>query len=237
MRYFVGTSGYAYREWLGTFYPPKLPAGEMLDFYAQHFASVEINNTFYRLPEKDTFQDWTRAVPADFQFAIKAPQAITHRKRLKNVRTETDELLERMSLLGKRCGPLLVQLPPNMKADVSRLDDFLAIVDRRVKVAVEFRHPSWFVDPVFACLRRHKAAHCLADAEELPKQELTATTDWGYVRLRRAKYTRPTLARWVARIEAQPWRRAYVFFKHEETGTGPKFAARFLELCGSPRAG
>jgi uncharacterized protein YecE (DUF72 family) len=231
MQYFVGTSGFGYREWLGRFYPPKLPAGEMLGYYARSFNAVEINQTFRKLPDPGAFTDWASQVPARFKFAVKATQTITHRKRLKNVAAETDELLERMTLLGRRCGPVLVQLPPNMKVDLARLDDFLEHVAGRARLAVEFRHPSWFVDDVFACLRKRKAAYCLADAEDLPPQQLVATTDWGYVRLRRTKYTRRALAGWVERIASQKWRRAYVFFKHEETGTGPKFAEQFLKLC------
>jgi uncharacterized protein YecE (DUF72 family) len=228
MQLFVGTSGYSYPKWRGTFYPPKTPTDAMLEYYGTQFNTVEINGMFYRLPEKETVRQWTTQVPAKFQFAVKAPQTITHRKRLKDVERETKQLLDVADVLQKRRGPILFGLPPNLKCDLPRLDDFLTMLARRVPAAFEFRHPSWFQDDVFACLKKHKAALCVADAEELPPQKLIATTDWGYVRLRRENYTAAQLKRWVADIQAQPWKLAYVFFKHEDTGTGPRFAKQFL---------
>lgn len=231
MQLLVGTSGYSYPKWRGSFYPAKLPTDAMLEYYGTQFNAVEINGTFYRLPEPSAVRDWTTQVPAKFQFAIKAPQTITHRKRLKDVDRETKQLLDVVSELKKRRGPVLFGLPPNMKCDLARLDAFLEMLDRRVPTAFEFRHVSWFTDEVFDCLRKHKAALCVADAEELPPQKLIATTDWGYVRLRRENYTAAQLKRWAANIQAQPWKRAYVFFKHEDTGTGPRFAKQFLKKC------
>lgn len=228
MQLFVGTSGYSYPQWRGSFYPAKLPADAMLEHYAANFAAVEINGTFYRLPSRDVVRNWTTQVPAAFRFAVKAPQTITHRKRLQKCALETKQLLAVVEVLKKRCGPILFGLPPNMKCDLPRLDAFLMMFARRAPAACEFRHASWFDDEVFACLKKHRAALCVADAEELPPQRLVATTDWGYVRLRRANYTTAQLQRWATNIQAQSWQRAYVFFKHEDTGSGPRLATQFL---------
>ncbi|MGC3966055.1 MAG: DUF72 domain-containing protein [Pirellulales bacterium] len=230
MEYFIGTSGFAYPAWRGSFYPAKFPTKDMLSYYAERFPAVEINNTFYGLPEVSVFEGWARETLAAFQFAIKAPQTITHRKRLKDAEEPTDEFLARIKVLKKRLGPVLFQLPPNMKQDLPRLEAFLKHLKGRVRAAFEFRHSSWFEEPVYDCLRRHDAALCLAEAEDLPPQELVATTDWGYLRLRRDDYTKRTLKRHAATIAEQSWKAAYVFFKHEDTGTGPAWAADFQGL-------
>lgn len=233
--FLLGTSGYAYREWKGKFYPAKISPDDMLGYYGERFSAVEMNNTFYHLPKADVVKEWARQVPASFRFAIKAPQTITHRKRLKNAKAETDELLRTIAVLKRRLGPVLFQLPPNMKIDLPRLDDFLTLLARRVPAAVEFRHASWLNDDVYACLRRHRAALCIADAEDLPAVEPIDTADWGYVRLRREDYTDRQLRAWITKLRAQKWKRAYVFFKHEETGSGPRLAARFAELAASSK--
>ena len=203
----------------------------MLSFYSQSFSTVEINSTFYRLPSKSVVESWAQETPGSFRFAIKAPQAITHRKRLKDVAELTEALLQTVEVLKRRQGPVLFQLPPNFKKDLPRLEAFLYIVPRRVKVAFEFRHASWFDDEVFDCLRAYSCALCVADVDDAPRPAVIGTTSWGYVRLRRAAYTTRQLRDWIKRLKATNWKEAYVFFKHEDTGTGPKFAARFLELA------
>jgi uncharacterized protein YecE (DUF72 family) len=231
-RFFVGTSGYSYKEWKGSFYPEKLPQKEMLSYYAQRFSTVEINNSFYRMPSEDVLESWTAEVPKTFRFAFKAPQTITHRKRLKNAEEETDTFLRATAVLKDRCGPLLFQLPPNLKKDLPRLDTFLRFLGGRPPTAIEFRHASWIDDEVFDCLRANSCALCLADIDDAPAPDLVSTANWGYVRLRRENYTKKQLSEWIKRIQFQEWDDAYVFFKHEETGSGPKFATQFLELAG-----
>ena len=231
MQLFVGTSGYSYKEWKGSFYPAKLPQKEMLSYYAQHFAAVEINSSFRKLPTASDVESWVRQAPKDFRFALKAPQSITHFKRLNDVSEATAALLSTMALLGARRGPVLFQLPPNFKKDLPRLKSFLSLLGRQTLAAFEFRHPSWLDEEVFACLRTSRCALCIADVDELPRPEVVRTARWGYVRLRRKRYTRQALGEWIERLRSQDWDRAYVFFKHEETGTGPKFAARFLEIA------
>ncbi len=231
VRFFVGTSGYSYPKWKGSFYPAKLPQKEMLRYYAERFATVEINNTFYQLPEPGALEAWAEQTPARFRFALKAPQTITHRKRLKEVEAQAAQFLSTAEALKKRLGPLLFQLPPNFKKDLPRLAAFLELLEQRTPVAFEFRHASWFDSDVLACLRANRCALCIADTDEVPCREVISTARWGYVRLRRKKYSKRQLAEWVERLRSQPWNQAYVFFKHEDTGTGPKFAARFLELA------
>jgi uncharacterized protein YecE (DUF72 family) len=230
MKLFVGTSGFAYKEWKGTFYPAGLPAGRMLRHYGEHFRSVEINSTFRGLPAPSVLEGWAGEVPADFKFVLKAPQRITHIKRLKDVDDTVSQLVTVAAALKSRLGPLLFQLPPNFKKDVPRLRDFLALLPARRRAAVEFRHASWFDDEVFAALRDRRAALCVADAGDDLDVPFAATADWGYLRLRRPDYTDADLQSWAERIRAQRWRDVFVFFKHEDEGKGPRFAQRFLEL-------
>ncbi len=231
MHFFVGTSGYSYREWKGSFYPEKLPQSEMLACYAQQFSAVEINNTFYRMPAAGVLKTWTRQVPKEFRFALKAPRTITHRMRLRNVRRETRAFLRAVSVLKEYQAPLLFQLPPNFKKDLPRMEAFLELVGQ-AQAAFEFRHASWFSEDVFDALRRKSCALCIADVDDAPIPDVVGTAGWGYVRLRRKRYTRRQLGEWIGRLRSQKWGEAYVFFKHEETGAGPRFAARFLELSG-----
>jgi uncharacterized protein YecE (DUF72 family) len=233
MQFFVGTSGYSYKEWKGTFYPQKLPAKEMLSFYAQQFSTVEINNTFYRMPAPSVLEAWATQVPENFRFVLKAPQSITHFKRLKEVQEPTERFLQVASVLKSRLGPLLFQLPPNFKKDLPRLEGFLDVIPAGTKVALEFRHESWFDDEVFARLRAKSCALCVADSEDLPSPDLVDTARWGMLRLRREEYSQQRLVEWREKAKSQNWDEAYVFFKHEDSGTAPKFATRFLELVNS----
>ena len=240
MRIAVGTSGYAYKEWKGSFYPADLPADGMLRFYGERFRTVEINNTFYRMPSEKVLLAWAAEVPDGFRFVLKASQRITHRKRLKDAKDEVEYFLRVANVLGPKLGPTLFQLPPNLKKDLPRLVDFLALVPRTWRAAFEFRHPSWFDDEVFAALKSHDAALCVADTDpdaEGEKEALVvpfvATASWGYLRLRRAGYTEADLQRWAGQVTAQSWSDAFAFFKHEEAGAGPKLAAAFTALLPS----
>lgn len=187
MNFYVGTSGYSYPKWKGSFYPAKLQTKQMLGFYAGRFRAVEINNTFMRLPLPSTLTAWADQVPAGFRFALKAPQQITHRRRLVDVGEPVASFLQAAATLKERLGPLLFQLPPNFKKDVPRLRAFLALLPPGTPAAIEFRHTSWFDDEVFGLLRDHRVALCVADAEDLTVP-CVSTSDWGYLRLRRPDY-------------------------------------------------
>ena len=233
MHLFIGTSGYSYPKWKGRFYPEKLPQKQMLGYYAERFGAVEINNTFYKMPVASDVTSWTEQVPKSFRFALKAPQTITHFKRLKDAEEPTAQFFHIVAALKARLGPVLFGLPPNFKRDLPRLRAFLHFIPKKQKVAFEFRHPSWFDEEVYDCLRKHHIALCIAHTEEFPLPEMISTAAFGYVRLRCESYSAKDLAKWVERIQTQPWQETYVFFKHEDTGTGPKFAAQFHELAGN----
>jgi uncharacterized protein YecE (DUF72 family) len=233
MRFFVGTSGYSFKEWKGHFYPEKLPQKAMLGYYANRFTSVEINNTFHKFPTESIVNSWAEQVPKSFRFVLKARQIITHFRRLQNAERYTDDFIRIASVLKERQGPILFQLPPNFKKDIPRLDAFLSYIGGRVKSAFEFRHESWFDDEVFNSLRAHEAAMCIADADDLPTAHVVRTASWGYVRLREEGYTDKNLRDWIEEIRSQNFDEAYVFFKQEDAGAGPKLAARFAELAGS----
>jgi uncharacterized protein YecE (DUF72 family) len=227
MHVLVGTSGYSYKEWKGPFYPKDLPAAGFLGFYADAFKTVEINNTFYRMPTAKLVEGWASEVPEGFTFALKAPQRITHTAKLKDAGESVEMFVRTAAMLGPRLGPLLFQLPPFLKKDVPRLTEFLAALPKGVRVAFEFRHPSWFEDDVWAALRSHGASLCVAEGEKL-ESPLVATADWGYVRLRRDEYPDAVLAEWAEKILAQPWKQAFVFLKHDQ-GDAPSVAKRLIE--------
>jgi uncharacterized protein YecE (DUF72 family) len=231
MNLYVGTSGYSYKEWKGKFYPKNLPDKEMLRYYGEHFRSVEINNTFYRMPEASVLEAWEGTVPADFNFVLKAPRWITHTRRLKDAGDSVSDLFRVAGILKERLGPLLFQLPPNMKKDVPRLREFLALLPSQRRVAFEFRHQSWFDEEVIGLLRDHRTALCIAEAEDDLEVPFVATTDWGYLRLRRPEYSDKELKTWITQVRKQAWRDAFVFFKHEDEGKGPQMAKRFLKLA------
>ena len=231
MTVYAGTSGYSYKEWKGSFYPEKLPAAEMLRYYATQLPAVEINNTFYRLPRANVIESWAEQVPGDFRFVIKASRRITHFKRLRNSKEEAGYLVDTVAGLGERLGVILFQLPPNFKKDLERLDDFLDDLPQGLRAAFEFRHDSWYDEEVYALLRKHNLALCLADNEGDDARDLIGTADYGYLRLRRPDYRKPELSAWLDRIAAQEWKETYVFFKHEDGGAGPAMARRFLDLA------
>jgi uncharacterized protein YecE (DUF72 family) len=233
----VGTSGYAYKEWRGSFYPEKFKPALMLGYYSARFSTVEINNTFYKLPERQTLERWAEQVPAGFVFVLKASQRITHRQRLAPESKETvDYMLDTGAALGDKLGPILFQTPPFLKKDAARLRAFLELLPSGQRYAFEFRHETWRDDEVYETLRARNAALVCADTEEsgAAGAQIVPTADWGYLRLRRMDYDAAALEPWAARIRAQPWRQAFVFFKHEEgQPLGWPAIERFLAVCAS----
>jgi uncharacterized protein YecE (DUF72 family) len=228
MQLFTGTSGFAYKEWKGAFYPEDLRNDDMLSYYASQFRSVEINNSFYRMPAEKTLKQWTEQVPAHFRFVLKAPQRITHFTRLKEESKDSLEyFLKTAACMGEQLGPLLFQLPPNMKLDLPRLQAFLAWIPAGVRTAFEFRHSSWFDDAVYDALRAVNASLCIADTEEEQTPRIATAADWGYLRLRRVVYADADVDEWAAWTRSQAWQDAFVFFKHEDAGTGPRLARQF----------
>jgi uncharacterized protein YecE (DUF72 family) len=234
MNLHVGTSGYSYKEWKGNFYPEDLPAKEMLSYYSRRLPAVEINNTFYRLPQPGMIENWKAQVPPQFRFSIKATQRITHIKRLNNCAEETKYLLDTAALLEERLGVVLFQLPPNMKKDSERLRTFLTLISEPLRAAFEFRHESWFDGETYELLRAKDCALVVSDTDEKPLSEIINTATWGYLRLRRTAYEENDLKEWMERVQNQKWKDAFVFFKHEDEGVGPKLAARFLGLSELP---
>jgi uncharacterized protein YecE (DUF72 family) len=227
----VGTSGYNYPAWKGTFYPAKLPNSQMLEHYAQRLSTVEINYTFYRMPNAKIVAGWDAATPDGFTFVLKAPQRITHFARLKDIDDPLRFFLETARKLGGKLGPILFQLPPNFKKDVDRLNDLLTQFPADLRCAWEFRHESWLVDEVYEALRVANAALCVADTEE-KHTPLVPTADWGYLRLRDEGYEKNDLEQWANTVRelGKGWQDAFIFFKHEESGIGPKLAQQFVGM-------
>ena len=230
MTLYVGTSGYSYKEWKGSFYPDKISPKEMLGYYASRLHAVELNNTFYRMPKPEMIESWKSQVPDNFRFSVKAPQTITHFRRLKDAAPQTRMMLRTVAALDQRLGAVIFRLPEEMKKDLKRLESFLKVLPVDTPAVFDFRHPTWFDDEVVELLRSQKRVFCVSDIEELPESYSYKTADWGYVRLRRERYTEAELVRWVKRIKAQKWKDTYVFFKHEDEGTGPTLAAQFVAL-------
>jgi uncharacterized protein YecE (DUF72 family) len=232
VRLHVGTSGFNYPEWRGSFYPERMPPSRMLSYYAERLGAVEINATFYRMPTPATLAGWSAATPAHFVFALKASQKITHFARLRDVGDPVRHFCQVAQTLGPQLGPVLFQLPPNLARDAGRLADLLALLPAGLATAFEFRHPSWFADEVYEHLRSRGAALCVADTEE-GTTPVVATARFGYLRLRDRAYADADLVRWIRRAGGMGWAEAYVFFKHEESGTGPALARRLLDLAGT----
>jgi uncharacterized protein YecE (DUF72 family) len=231
VRLLAGTSGYAFKEWKGAFYPADLGDDAWLGFYAGKFPTVEINNTFYRLPKQQVLHDWASQVPEQFTFAIKASMRITHHARLKpECAGALDFLLQNTSVLGDRMGPVLFQLPPNMQKDVQRLRGFLGLLPPGRRFTIEFRHESWFDDEVLAALREHDVALCVGEQEEFACP-VHSTASWGYLRLHRLDYDAAALGKWAQCVAAQAWSDAYVYFKHDEgIGSGPPAVDAFRQV-------
>lgn len=231
MNLYVGTSGFSYKEWKGSFYPATIQAKDMLSYYASRFQALELNNTFYRLPQKSLVESWKAQVPDNFRFSVKASQGITHFRRLKDAAHATRLMLERISAFDDRLGVVFFRLPPDMKKDLKRLETFLKTLPADIPAAFQLEDSTWSDDDVLALLRSHNRALCVVDTDETPITHIDKTADWGYMRLRRVNYSDSELKKWITRMRAQEWKRAFVFFKHEDEGTGPKLAARFLNLA------
>jgi len=231
--FWVGTSGYSYKEWKGHFYPPELPDGQMLRYYAERFTSVEINYTFYRMATVRQLQGWAKEAPEQFRFTLKAPRRITHDQRLRDVADLAADFCEIAQSLKTKLGVILFQLPPFLKRDVPRLEDFLHQLPPGFRVAFEFRNQTWFDDETYECLRRFGVALCVAEGPERAVP-LEATAGFGYFRLRRPDYTDSDLEACAERIlsAAGGWEDVFVYFKHESEGRGPVLAAKLRALLG-----
>lgn len=229
MELWAGTSGYSYKEWCGHFYPEKLPGSEMLRYYSARFTTVEINNTFYRMPAETMLAQWTEQVPAHFAFTLKAPRRITHDNRLRDSEGNVAEFIRRAGALGEKLGVILFQLPPYLKKDLPRLTAFLALLPGDKQFAFEFRNDSWQDEEVYETLRGHKAILCVTDTDE-GDTPFVSTAQCGYVRLRRTHYNDDELAAWAAQIAAKALPRTYVYFMHEDEALGARFAKRLNEL-------
>ncbi len=233
MRARVGTSGYSYKEWKGHFYPEKIKPAEMLAYYATRLETVEINNTFYRMPRKEMLATWAGQVPENFSFVLKASRRITHQQRLKDSQESLSYLLDAASVLEGRLGPILFQMPPYFKKDVAVLRDFLELLPEGRRGAFEFRNASWFDDEVYDVLRAGGGALVVADSGKDEEPKKVATAGFGYLRLRREDYDDDALNSWASWIREQPWEAVWVFFKHEDEGAGPRLAARLDAILGS----
>jgi uncharacterized protein YecE (DUF72 family) len=232
MKLWIGTSGFQYSEWKGNFYPEDLPTAKMLPFYAERFATTEINYTFHRIPAQKTIENWKTQTPEEFRFALKAPQKITHWSKLRDCSDTLEYFCKVITGLGDRLGPVLFQLPPAFKKDVDVLSSFLREFPD-MRGAFEFRHESWFDDEIFELLKSRNIALCIADTDTIATPKKT-TADYGYLRLRREDYEALDIERWTdfVRDQKPSWNDAFVYFKHEESGIGPKLARQMIELLG-----
>jgi uncharacterized protein YecE (DUF72 family) len=235
----TGTSGWQYRDWRGRFYPERLAQSRWLEYYAERFATVEVNNAFYRLPAATTVEQWRRRTPEGFVIAVKASRYLTHIRRLRDPAEPVALMMSRLQPLGDGLGPVLLQLPPTLRAETQRLDDTLACFPAGVRVAVEMRHRSWFTDEVRALLERHGAALCLADRDSRPVTPLWRTAGWAYLRMHggrgahRPAYGDDALRSWARRL-AELWGRdveGYVYFNNDQRACAVRDAARFATLA------
>jgi uncharacterized protein YecE (DUF72 family) len=237
MAIWVGTSGYNYPEWKGSFYPDTMPAAKMLPYDAERVPTVEINYTFYRTPNEKILDGWNKATPDRFKLTLKAPKRITHDARLRDCGDRVRQFLETAATLGPKLGALLFQLPPNLKKDLALFDAFLDTFPPRVCAAFEFRHVSWLDDDVYERLRARNLALCVADSEKL-STPVEITADYAYFRLRDEGYTPDDIARWagVIREKTSALKEVFVYFKHEESGKGPEFGRLLMQqLAESPQ--
>ncbi|WP_166254710.1 DUF72 domain-containing protein [Marinobacter salicampi] len=235
---FVGTSGWNFKSWEGDFYPDRMPGKELLPEYARHFRSVEVNNSFYNLPEPETAEAWAKDVPNDFRFACKASRYITHMKKLKDPAEGIDRLMEALEPLGKKLGPILFQLPPNWRVNTERLEAFLEKLPGRHRYTFEFRDPSWHCDEVYELLEEYKAALCFYDYQKYQSPE-RPTADFVYIRLHgpeetayTGSYDGRTLAGYARKIQRwqEEGRDVYCYFDNDEKACAPKDAAKLCEM-------
>lgn len=231
---YAGASGYSYKEWKGDFYPEDIKPHAMLAYYSERLPTVEINNTFYRMPQRDVLENWASSTPKDFRFAIKASRRITHMARLKadEAADSVAYLYKNLAALGARRGPVLFQLPPFLKKDLPRLTEFLGLLPKKHRAAFEFRNESWFSDDVYDALKGAGAALVLSEREDNEPPPLAETAPWGYVRLRLETYSEVDLKQWTKRLAATAWRESYVYFMHE--ATAPAYAQALMRFASSP---
>jgi uncharacterized protein YecE (DUF72 family) len=234
MNTWIGTSGFQYTEWRGNFYPEDLPAAKMLPFYAEQLSTTEINYTFHRIPAAKTIENWNKLTPAKFRFSLKAPQKVTHWSKLRDCADTIRYFCDIISGLGEKLGPVLFQLPPTFKKDAFVLADFVNGLPGGMRSAFEFRHDSWFGDDVWDILKSRNAALCIAETADLATPKI-ATADYGYLRLRREDYTGSDVERWSEFVRGQSasWTDAFIYFKHEEAGIGPKLAKQMMEILAA----
>jgi uncharacterized protein YecE (DUF72 family) len=230
MSLWVGTSGYAYPEWRGSFYPEKMPTTKMLPYYAEHFATVEINNTFYRMPNAKLLEGWSAQTPENFKLTLKAPQRITHHKRLRDCADDVKYFLEVASTLGPKLGAILFQTPPYLRMNLEVLDGFLEMLPAGLCAAFEFRHKSWMESDVFSRLQAKGLALCVADSENF-STPVEITAGYAYFRLRDEGYQPADIERWaqVIREKTAASSDVFVYFKHEEAGIGTEFAKQLIK--------
>jgi uncharacterized protein YecE (DUF72 family) len=231
MRLFAGASGYSFKEWKGTFYPPDMKADGMLAFYSARLPTVEINNTFYRMPRTEMLANWAATVPGSFRFAIKASRRITHFAQLKaDAAADSVAFLYRaLATLGEKRGPVLFQLPPFLKKDLGRLREFLHLLPPDHAAAFEFRNDSWFADDVYDELKKHAASLCLSERQDNAPPPLVETAPWGYVRLRLEQYADADLEQWARRLGDTGWKEIFVYFMHEPTA--PAYAQTLMRFA------
>jgi|SRR5579872_118073 len=238
----IGTSGWHYKHWKGPFYPADLPASKMLDYYLRHFDTVEINNSFYRLPPESALENWRNSTPPNFLFAVKGSRYLTHMKKLADPEAGLEKFLTRVEILGAKLGPVLFQLPPFLDARLDRLQGFLAALPKSLRVAFEFRHPGWHTEAVYQLLRHHNAAFCVFDLAGF-ESPVEVTADFAYVRLHgpggryQGDYSPVALRRWAGHIDT--WRRrlkaVYVYFDNDQAGFAPKNALELKRLIAEFR--
>jgi uncharacterized protein YecE (DUF72 family) len=234
-RLLAGASGYSFKEWKGTFYPKDIKPEDMLAWYSERLPTVEINNTFYRMPKTTVLENWAAATPAGFRFSIKASQRITHMSRLKveSAAEPLGYLYRNLGALGAKRGPVLFQLPPNLKKDLPRLAAFLGLLPQDHKAAFEFRNDTWFADDVYDTLKAAGAALCLSERADNAPPPLVETAPWGYIRLRLEMYSDDDLKHWARTLESTSWREMFVYFMHEPTA--PEYAHKLAEFCAGAK--
>jgi uncharacterized protein YecE (DUF72 family) len=227
MSILIGTSGYNYPEWRGTFYPEKFSTAKMLAYYAERFPTVEINYTFYRIPTEKLLAGWAAGTPENFSFTLKAPRRITHDSKLQRCEELLQTFCRTARTLGPKLATLLFQLPPTFKKDARVLSEFVDLFPEGTRAAFEFRHLSWFEAEIFETLRRRNIALCVADSDKL-HTPVEVTADYGYFRLRDEGYQQADIDRWAQTIRSLGLNDVFVYFKHEEQGLGPDFARRLI---------
>ena len=230
MTLLAGASGYSFKEWKGSFYPEKIKPEDMLKFYAERLPTVEINNTFYQMPKTAVLENWARLTPDSFRFAIKASRRITHFARLKadEAAENVAFLYKQLATLGDKRGPVLFQLPPFLKKDLPRLQEFLKLLPDGHRAAFEFRNDTWFDDAVYAALKSAGASLCFSEREDNAPLPLVETAPWGYVRLRLENYADADLKQWAERLAATGWSETFVYFMHEPTA--PAYAQTLMRF-------